>query len=546
MNLFRLRKKKINARPKAISALVVVLISGLLVSIPVSANAAACVPTETTDGTDTVLTFSTVGSCDWNAPGGITSVRVLVVGGGSSGGAGQTGVWWPQGGGGGAVVEQSNVSVTSTIAITVGGGGAAIPVQSTPSTSANNGGQSSFATLTANGGTAPVNTLARGGSSGNGNLGGATSGGNSSGGGGGAGTVGSGTTGGVGVNSTISGSTVMYGSGGAGANSSSGTASSGGGSNASAPIANRGGGGSQPSAGTGQASAGGSGVVIVRYGIPNGSSLLSFNVNGGTGSDASKFMTTGTAGVIPSSTNISRAGFDFVGWNTLANGSGDLYALGDPITISANTILYAKWIRIPGPSCATGVGKGGVQAATLALSKGGDGCVGITYKLANGTYTPVTFNYTGADQPWTSPAGATSLTFFLIGAGGGSSVITGNGPGGSAGFTIGTYAVSAPTTFKVIVGRGGFSLGNVSTYGGGGGGGGAEGGYGSGGGRSAIRLGTGTTDLITAGGGGGGGYNNYCGGGGGGDVGGDGGARKSTDGGGGSPITGGCGGVFFF
>jgi hypothetical protein len=134
--------------------------------------------------------------------------------------------------------------------------------------------------------------------------------------------------------------------------------------------------------------------------------------------------------------------------------------------------LYAKWIRIPGPSCAAGVGKGGVQAATLALSKGGDGCVGITYKSADGTYTPVTFNYTGTDQPWTSPAGATSLTFFLFGAGGGSSVINANGPGGSAGFTIGTYAVSAQTTFKVIVGQGGYSLGNVSTYGGGGPGGG--------------------------------------------------------------------------
>jgi uncharacterized repeat protein (TIGR02543 family) len=70
----------------------------------------------------------------------------------------------------------------------------------------------------------------------------------------------------------------------------------------------------------------------------------------------------------------------------------------------------------------------------------------------------------------------------------------------------------------------------------------AEGRYGSGGGRSAIRLGTGTTDLITAGGGGGGGYANFCGGGGGGNVGGDAEKRNSVDGGGGTQSAGGVGG----
>ena len=194
MNLFRLRQKKINARPKAISALVIALISGLLVSIPAPANAAACVPTSTTVGTDTVLTFSTAGSCEWDAPIGITAVRVLVVGGGSSGGAGQAGVWWPQGGGGGAVVQQSSFATTpgQSISVTVGGGGDSIETQSVSSTLVNNGGQSSFADLSAPGGVAPVTHGGNGGTSGNGSIGG---GGSSptSGGGGGAGGGGNGT-----------------------------------------------------------------------------------------------------------------------------------------------------------------------------------------------------------------------------------------------------------------------------------------------------------------------------------------------------------------
>ena len=60
----------------------VALISGLLVSIPVPANAAACVPTSTTIGVDTILAFSTVGSCDWTPPANISTFELLVVGAG--------------------------------------------------------------------------------------------------------------------------------------------------------------------------------------------------------------------------------------------------------------------------------------------------------------------------------------------------------------------------------------------------------------------------------------------------------------------------------
>ena len=85
MNLFRHRQKKINARPKAISALVVALISSLLVSIPVPANAAECVKTSTTAANgEPILTFSNVGTCEWTVPAGAqivgaTNGNVIVV-----------------------------------------------------------------------------------------------------------------------------------------------------------------------------------------------------------------------------------------------------------------------------------------------------------------------------------------------------------------------------------------------------------------------------------------------------------------------------------
>ena len=39
----------------------------------------------------------------------------------------------------------------------------------------------------------------------------------------------------------------------------------------------------------------------------------------------------------------SRPGFAFVGWNTRANGRGDSYQPGDPITLTASLTLYAQW-----------------------------------------------------------------------------------------------------------------------------------------------------------------------------------------------------------
>jgi uncharacterized repeat protein (TIGR02543 family) len=509
-----------------------VLVTSFFVSISVPANAAECVKSSTTVSGETLLTFSTVGTCEWTVPAGVFSARVLVVGGGSSGGSGLAGVYWPQGGSGGAVIDQPSFAISPGVAlsVTVGGGGNAMTVQSSSSTSLNNGGQSAFATLSAPGGVAPVTHGGSGGRSGNGNAGGATVGGYSSGGGGGAGGIGVGMTGGAGVNSDISGTSVMYGSGGAGANGNTGSASSGGGSNDNPPSINRGGGGSQPTGSSGAGSAGAAGVVIVRFGaIPEGKSALIFNANGGTGSKSSLLVDTGGSTALPDGTGFTNQGYEFNGWYTNAIGTGGIaYAAGSSITVSSNTNLFAQWSRVPAPNCTAGVGKGGAGTSNFTTTKAGNGCVGISYKLNNVT-TVVTFNYTGSDQSWTVPAGVTSATFNLIGAGGGGGIQA----GGGGGYATGTYSSLTPgQILTVIVGQGGGGVaattrpgvsgypGNYTpvTYGGGGRGGSYGGAtanwFASGGGRSAIRL-PNATEIATAAGGGGGSYG-QCGFGGGG------------------------------
>jgi uncharacterized repeat protein (TIGR02543 family) len=519
------------------------LIGGLFLTLPLApplipkAAAAACTVTSTPIGSQTVVVFSTVGGCEWLVPNQVTSVRVLVVGGGSSGGAGVAAQWWPQGGGGGAVVSDLNFQTSpgTSIDVVVGAGGDSITVQGAASTSVNNGGQSKFSTLTANGGVAPDNTKAPGGTSGNGNLGGASGGTYISGGGGGAGGAASGTTGGPGVNSDITGATVMYGSGGAGSSGNTGSASSGGGSNGSPPIANRGGGGSQPSSSSGLASAGAAGVVIVRYTTPiNSNPTLSFSANGGSGTVPSRSETPGVTIALPNGSTLSKRNSAFSGWNTLANGTGTDYAAGDSFTVTTNETLYAKWsgpvlgTEFAAPQCADGVGTGGSASSSLPETKGGNGCVVVTYS-SSGTTAFKTFNYTGETQTWTVPAGVTSATFNLIGAGGGGVTQgTGTGTGGGGGFARGTVAVTSGSTFSIIVGQAGggvapTNIGSCSytprTFGGGGRGGACfqlrTGMMASGGGRSAVRVSGATNDLITAGGGGGGGYQGVGGAGGG-------------------------------
>jgi len=119
--------------------------------------------------------------------------------------------------------------------------------------------------------------------------------------------------------------------------------------------------------------------------------------------------------------------------------------------------------------------------------------------------SPAIYEYTGADQSFTVPAGVTSITIKLWGAGGArgipySTQTALDGAGG--GFATGTLAVTPAEELTIVVGGGGYQTAGAdtdTTYGGGGGVGlaGAKGG-----GRSAVRRAG--ADIITAGAGGGG------------------------------------------
>jgi len=150
-----------------------------------------------------------------------------------------------------------------------------------------------------------------------------------------------------------------------------------------------------------------------------------------------------------------------------------------------------------------------------ANSQTADRAFSITVNVPQ-TYT---FSYTGADQTLTVPAGVTSISVDLRGAGGGNQ---GNaGAGGTGGKTVGTLAVTAGQVYKIVVGQAG-KLTTGSSYGGGGSYTAGSGNGGGGGGYTGIFL-TSVSQAnakAIAGGGGGAAYGGNQGGSGGGTTGG--------------------------
>ncbi|HJP96523.1 MAG TPA: hypothetical protein VJ843_04075 [Candidatus Saccharimonadales bacterium] len=268
----------------------------------------------TTVGGDTVLQYKTTGTSTFKAPGGVSNVRVMVIGGGGAGGTDNAG-----GGGAGGFIENASYAVTPGTAVTVTTGTGGTAPAAPGSGKGGNGGNSVFGTLTAvggggggfhgggtgnnggSGGGAAGNAAASGGT---GTAGQGTNGGGKpattegrNGGGGGATAAGADATtsapgaGGAGKSSNITGSSVTYagGGGGAGRNDSgntvaggvggSGGGGQGAGSNgvAAAGATNTGSGGGGGANNPSNASdpvrsgaSGGSGIVIVRFTTQNG------------------------------------------------------------------------------------------------------------------------------------------------------------------------------------------------------------------------------------------------------------------------------------
>jgi len=77
---------------------------------------------------------------------------------------------------------------------------------------------------------------------------------------------------------------------------------------------------------------------------------VTYDANGGTGgavpTDTTDYESGATVTAAGNTGNLTRAGFNFGGWNTSADGSGTHYDAGDTFGITDDVILYAVWVAI--------------------------------------------------------------------------------------------------------------------------------------------------------------------------------------------------------
>jgi uncharacterized repeat protein (TIGR02543 family) len=137
---------------------------------------------------------------------------------------------------------------------------------------------------------------------------------------------------------------------------------------------------------------------------------VTFNVNSGTGTAPTALtQSTSIAGVTaPSGSALSRTGFTFAGWNTLANGSGITYTAGTSYVPTGNITLFALW-KVLITYDANG-GSGSAPTATEVIS--GSGTVAGANTLTRTGFTFSGWN-TQADGQGTSYAVGSTITTAL-------------------------------------------------------------------------------------------------------------------------------------
>ena len=360
----------------------------LLASMMLLARSASAQTVLTLDGTSGSMTTSS----DYSTTGGLDLslgffVNYLVVGGGGGNGGGVVNSAYPGGGGGGAVETGTYQIEAQSYSLTVGAGGTG-----GGNGNGTGGGSTSLFGVTATGGAAGSTGAAGvGGASGAGYAGGTPASGPSNGrqggGGGGAGGVGGngvyvasplsriGGTGGVGITSSITGTSLMYGFGGGGG-APGGNFQNGDGTTNQAPRANSGGGGSGAGTGSGPGAAG---TVIVSY--AGSAAGTGGTITAGTGSAAGNTIQTFT------STGASTLNFSSVNMNTrlgttatgLISGSGNVTYNGPGRLTLTNANTYTGTTTVTGGQLYVNGNQAAATGATTVQSGavlGGTGTIG--------------------------------------------------------------------------------------------------------------------------------------------------------------------------
>jgi uncharacterized repeat protein (TIGR02543 family) len=142
------------------------------------------------------------------------------------------------------------------------------------------------------------------------------------------------------------------------------------------------------------------------------SNTFVFNNNTGSGTMANQSITSDVATALTTN-SFTKSGFEFAGWNTLANGTGTPYTDGQSITITAGETLYAQWTA----NLNTFAYSGNTSNGGTTPVGGGSKSFGSTVTVAANTFTKTGYTFTGwntaANGSGTPYAATGSVTFLM-------------------------------------------------------------------------------------------------------------------------------------
>ena len=70
---------------------------------------------------------------------------------------------------------------------------------------------------------------------------------------------------------------------------------------------------------------------------------ITYKANGGSGADVKQNHGYNQSATLKAANTFTRTGYDFIGWNSKADGTGNSYAAGLKVTWKDNVTLYAQW-----------------------------------------------------------------------------------------------------------------------------------------------------------------------------------------------------------
>ncbi len=133
---------------------------------------------------------------------------------------------------------------------------------------------------------------------------------------------------------------------------------------------------------------------------------VTFDANSGTGSSSVSSVTQASGGAsvtLATQNTLTRSGFVFGGWNTLANGSGTNYNSSDSYTPVSNITLYAKWNPVYTVTFDANGGTGSASVSSVTQNTFG----GSVTLASLGTLAKSGYTFSG----WqTTPSGGTTYS----------------------------------------------------------------------------------------------------------------------------------------